>query len=81
MHCEVWKKGTSAQPWRWHKMNQGKITCSAEGFPSKQHAERAARADVRQTIKPFCNTVGLVFRSKLSLDGKRTVIRWTAGRV
>lgn len=50
MHIEIFK-GRGKQKWRWHKKNRGRITCSAEGFPSRSHAVRAAKADVRQTVK------------------------------
>lgn len=49
MHIEVWK-GSGKQPWRWDKVNRGKIVSDAEGFPSKGNAMRAAKAEVRGTI-------------------------------
>ncbi len=75
MHIDVFK-GKGKQPWRWHKVNRGRITCSAEGFPTKAHAIRAAKADVAQTLKPL-DVVGapVAFRVQ-TLDGI-TRIEWS----
>ncbi len=76
MHIDVFK-GKGKQPWRWHKVNRGRITCSAEGFPTKAHAIRAAKADVRQTVKAarIYNVAMLMFRAD-TLDGI-TRIEWS----
>lgn len=77
MHIEVWKneRDKTGQPWHWHKRNQGRITCDAEAFPTKGNAMRAAKADVRQTIKPF-GSRPVMFHAETRPDGG-TILTWS----
>lgn len=72
MHIEIWK-GAGKQPWRWHKKTRGRIVSSAEGFPSKSHAMRGAKAEVKGTVKPCgCELAAFFVTEK---DG-RTTLKW-----
>ena len=75
MHIEVWKSGTSKQPWHWHFKNGSRITADAEAFPSKVHAIRAASSVVRAVIKKLDGSLTIVFVQKERKDGK-TIIQW-----
>jgi hypothetical protein len=85
MHIEIFEtKAQKMQPWNWHKVNQGKITCHGEGHSSHADALRAAKADVRQTIKSYTKRIkehmpAVVFT--LERDVKRlavTILKWSA---
>lgn len=80
MHIEVWKTGTSKQPWHWHFKNGSRITADAEAFPSKAHAIRAAKAVVRAVVKHADGSYIAEFVMKEGKDGK-TIIRWIGAGV
>lgn len=75
MHIEIFK-GRGKQKWRWHKKNRGRITCSAEGFPSRSHAVRAAQADVRQTTKQVVSWIEVTFDQRFP-GGGVTRMTWS----
>lgn len=78
MHIEIFQ--TSNGQWYWHKRNVGKVTCDSEEFPTKQHAIRAAKADVTQTIKPYrkrLQSSPVKFTEALDKVTDCYVLKWT----
>lgn len=60
MRIEVWQ-GENDQ-WYWHiRSRNGKVVSDSEGFTSKQHAIRAAKACVRGITKRLSMAVVPVF--------------------
>lgn len=73
MKIEVWegKRGY----WYWHfKASNGRVTADSEGFISKGHAMRAAKAVVRGVVNLFPGKP--VYFTAKPKEGK-IIIRWS----
>jgi len=86
MHIEIWQSskesnvdGKNIGSWYWHKRsNNGRIVTDAEAFPTMANAVRAAKAEVRGTIKPCAEVLYVDFTSPKFIPKKQCwVIRWS----